>query len=308
VALLTASVKTKPSGATVCSGWFVSRYRRPRFAGKCVVSCEVVTSGDPTFGAVEYIEVPLADPPLELALCQLRIPYIASILDPVRVAPFQDRLQSLYATMHQEKNVMLSVGPQGPIANDGPPLWRLRDADGIWSAALAPDFLALETTHYKSRDDFMERWHALLEAFNDVFEPTIYERLGIRYINRLKADIVSQEEWPSLIRDELYGALAIPMPEGGQVHTCISQAQLSVDTTQVQARWGLIPPNLVMLPNVTPLATAAWVLDIDVYTEGTRPFEPRSVEAETRSHSGHAYNFFRWAVKDEYLKRFGGEF
>jgi len=267
----------------------------------------VVTPGDPTFGAVEYSELPLKDPPLEVALCQLRFPVIASILDPVRLAPFQERLRHIYATMHQEKNVMLGITPQGPIMNEGGPLWRLRDAEDVWNIAIAPDFLAIESSRYESRDDFMQRWREVLDAFEAVFEPTLYERLGIRYINRLRSDVIAPEEWPDLIKNEVYGALAISLPEEGQIVTCLSQAQLTLAGTQVQARWGLIPPNLPVLPNIAPLPTSGWILDIDVYSEGTRSFTAEQVEAETRSHSGHAYNFFRWAVKDEYLKRFGGD-
>jgi uncharacterized protein (TIGR04255 family) len=273
---------------------------------ECVISCEVVTVGEPTFGVEEYDELPLSDPPLEVALCQLKFPVIASILDPIRIAPFQDLLTNEYPSMHQETNTVVAVGPQGPITSEGSPMWRLKDAEGVWNVAIAPDFVALETSTYQSRDNFVDRWRVVIEAFGEIFEPASYERLGVRYVNRLRDDVVPKDEWKALIRDEVYGALAIPMPDEGQISVCISQVLMSIGPTQVQARWGLVPPNITVLPNVEPTPAEGWLLDIDVYSAEVNPFEVDEVIDLTRSHSRHAYNFFRWAVEDDYLAKFGG--
>jgi uncharacterized protein (TIGR04255 family) len=50
------------------------------------------------------------------------------------------------------------------------------------------------------------------------------------------------------------------------------------------------------------------MLDVDVFSEQPgQPFSTDRVIEETRRGAEHAYAFFRWAVLDEFLRRFGGD-
>ncbi len=64
-------------------------------------------------------------------------------------------------------------------------------------------FMALETSAYQSRRDFLARLERFLKAVNDSFPLRFSERFGIRYIDRIvDADVAAIQQ---LIRPEMAG-------------------------------------------------------------------------------------------------------
>jgi uncharacterized protein (TIGR04255 family) len=57
---------------------------------------------------------------------------------------------------------------------------------------------------------------------------------------------------------------------------------------------------------IQPVNEPSWLLDLDMSTATQQDFEVDAVVAKTRSFSASIYSFFRWAVEDEFLRRFGG--
>jgi uncharacterized protein (TIGR04255 family) len=76
----------------------------------------------------------------------------------------------------------------------------------------------------------------------------------------------------------------------------------------VTARWGLLPPGGTVDPGaVEAIPEASWLLDIDVFQTKTRPLHVDDIVEQARGFAERIYSIFRWAVTDEFLRRYGGE-
>jgi uncharacterized protein (TIGR04255 family) len=258
------------------------------------------------FTGAELAEIPLPRAPLALVVAQIRFPVIASIASAEFIAPFQEALRAEYPIMRQEQQMALAFGPQGPIQQEHGILWRLQEADAGWSVVLAPDFMAIETAHYTSRADFMARWDKAMNAVQALANPAVFERLGIRYVNRLTGDDATVN-LPRLVRSEILGPLAIELPEASTADSSATQIHFKLNDLQMQVRWGRVPGGLLMAPGVQPVDESSFLLDLDVYMEGITPFDTTRITEISRTSADHAYRFFRWAVEDEFITRFGGQ-
>ena len=258
------------------------------------------------FADRDLAEIPLSNAPLASVVTQLRFPVITSITSPEFIAPFQEQLRAKYPIMRQERQMGVLFGPQGATHQEQGLLWRLQEADDGWSIILATDSLALETSRYTSRSDFMARWDEALTALEAIATPAVYERLGVRYINRLTG-VDATDDLSSLVRSEILGALSIELPESSTIESSATQIHFRLGEKQLQVRWGKTPENTLMVPGVAPLPEVSFLLDIDVYSEGMRSFSVSDISSNSRDAAEHAYRFFRWAVTDEFDKSIRGQ-
>ena len=241
-------------------------------------------------------EVPLPNAPLVKVLTQVRFPVIAKIGTSEGILGFQECLRARYPVTRQESTVALVVGPAGPIQSQLPgTVWRMSEADGHWTVVLAQDFVALETSSYTTRGDFLERWREVLDALSALDPgPTVFDRIGVRYVDQVEGDEFV-EAMSTLVRSEIIGPSNIERSDGEVLVASVSQALFKLNSMQVKATWGVVPER-------------SWILDVDAFVEERdQMFSTDRVVEETRLGAQRAYAFFRWAVTDEFLRRFGGE-
>lgn len=249
-------------------------------------------------------EVHLPSNPLVKVLVQMRFPVDTRISTNEGVAPFQSALRSRYPIMRKVDQLAVVVGP-APAANITP-VWRLTDIDDAWSVVLGVDFIALETGQYESRDDFGSRWQEALEALGTAdLAPARWDRLGVRYIDRVQRDEFFAE-MGRYINKELLGVSGFKFPIGVQTLSTISQAHFQLDQHQLRAAWGMVPPNASLLPGIDPATEQSWLLDIDVFVEAGSVYDAGEVVERTRRFAEQVYTYFRWVVRDEFLRLYGG--
>jgi uncharacterized protein (TIGR04255 family) len=90
----------------------------------------------------------------------------------------------------------------------------------------------------------------------------------------------------------------------------LSESLFTVPDTKahLRARWGHIPANGTVDPAaIEPVDTPSWLLDLDMFSIGPWPFDTERLVAEARMYAERIYTFFRWAVTDEFLRRYGGD-
>ena len=254
-------------------------------------------------------EVPLTDPPLVRVIAQVRFPLIASLEKREFIASFQEAIRSLYPVLRPEESRGVVFGPQGIMDARSNTSWRFTEASGAWRVTLASDFLALETTRYSSRDDFMQRFRVVLQALKDHVDPQVVDRLGVRYIDRVDGQNLT--DLPQLVRPEVAGILGSPL--SARVGHAISESVfvLPEDEGQVTVRWGLLPAQSTVDPGgLDPIDEPSWILDTDAFQSfpaGSRELSVNSVVEQARGFAERIYSIFRWAVTDEFLRRYGGE-
>lgn len=251
-------------------------------------------------------EVPLKEAPLIHVLAQVRFSSILSIQKSDFVAPFQEEIRGKYPILQAEQTRGLILGPQGMEPTEPRVTWRFADVSGSWRVSLAPDFVALETTLYSSRSDFLERLKDVLIALDVHVKPQIVERFGMRYIDRLVDPYT--KEILKLVRPEVAGVIATEFRE--HVHQTISESLFNLPggQDQILARWGILPENTTIDPAaVEPINEPSWILDLDMSLSNQREFDVEALMGEAQRFAERIYTFFRWAVTDDFLRRFGGE-
>jgi uncharacterized protein (TIGR04255 family) len=257
------------------------------------------------FGDAPLAEIPLRDAPLVRVLCQVRFPHITSISRESFIGEFQEAIRSQYPVLRPERELGLVMSPEGVApASDTPTIWRFQDRPGEWKISLAPTFMALETSRYSSRDDFLERLTQALEALGEHIRPELYERLGIRYVDRLETpDALLRLR--DFIRDEILGVVAAAEPSSLEHH--LSQTQFAVDDSHLTARWGVLPPGSTHEPSISPAPERSFVLDLDMFETGEWEFDRERLISRARLFSSRIYRFFRWAVTRDFLVHFGAD-
>jgi uncharacterized protein (TIGR04255 family) len=250
-------------------------------------------------------EVPLKEAPIVRVIAQVRFPPILSMKEISFVAPFQEAIRDIYPILRPEKSPAFILGSQGFEPTEPIMVWRFIDIDGNWRVSLTPEFISLETTCYSSRNDFLKRFENILTALNTHIKPQVIERLGLRYIDQLKGEDLTQLS--SLIRPEISGVLATELD--GNVLQSINESLFTIPekNSQMLARWGRLPANVTIDPSaIEPITEASWVLDTDIFRQESQMFNVELILEETRQFAERIYTFFRWAVTDEFLERFGG--
>lgn len=251
-------------------------------------------------------EVPLKNAPLIRVLAQVRFPLILAIEKKEFVSGFQEALRKQYPILQPEQTQGVVFSPQGMMQTEPQTIWRFIDLEGNWRVSLAPNFIALETTAYSSRKDFLQRLETVLAALNEHFQPQIVERLGLRYIDRLVGDDMA--DLADLVRPEVAGIVGSEVGESVQQTINESLFNLPGRGEQIIARWGLMPASGTFdVETIEPISQLSWILDLDMSLSGNREFEIEALMNEVQHFAERIYTFFRWAVTENFLRRFGGE-
>lgn len=262
------------------------------------------TAADPLVGPVPA-EVPLPDAPLVRVIAQLRFPQVLSVEQPDFVAPFQNAIRATYPVLRREQTQTVVFGPAGVSTPPSPQTaWRFHDGAAHFRVSLTQDFLALETTKYTSRNDFFGRLRALVDALGDHVEPAQIDRVGVRYIDRLTGEALT--ELRTLVRPEVCGIAGTEA--AAHAGHMLSVSSFDVGEAQVLARWGLVPANVSFDPAaIEPVGEKSWLLDLDMFSAAPMPFAAEQVVRRAEGYAERLYAVFRWAVTEAFLARYGGK-
>lgn len=252
------------------------------------------------------VEVPLSNAPLVRVIAQVMFPLVASVEKQGFIAPFQEAIRAEYPVLRPEQSRNVILGEQGVIDARAQAVWRFHDVSGAWRVTLAPDLLALETGQYTSRDDFLDRLKRVFEALVAHVNPKVIDRLGVRYIDRVVGDHL--KDLPQLVRPEVCGILSTLMASHARHSISEAVFVLPNNAGQVMTRWGLVPARGTVDPAaVDPIDEPSWLLDVDAFEAETREFDVEASLRRARGFAERIYSVFRWAVTDEFLRRYGGQ-
>lgn len=247
--------------------------------------------------------IPLEPPPLSMVLAQIRFAPVVAVVRDDFFASFQQAVMDEYPLTNKVEEMVLMPGADAaPRTTE---LWRMGDHSDQWRLTLAPSFVALETSAYPGKNPFFVRLRRALDAVAEHIRPPRVERLGVRYVCRMD-DASDLARLSDLIRPEVLGVAAF-VEDGRAPELSITQSSFALDGVHLSARWGVLPPNAVTDPTLRPIGQRSWLLDIDVFDERKRSFDPKRLSADALAHSRLQYRFFRWAVEPAFLLRFGAD-
>jgi uncharacterized protein (TIGR04255 family) len=249
-------------------------------------------------------EVPLAHAPLVRVIAQVRFPLVVAVERRDFIASFQESIRPKYPILRQEQTRGVLVSSAGITPAQEQTAWRFSDIESHWRVSLAPDFLALETTAYTSRSDFLERLREVVVALDEHIEPKLVDRLGVRYIDRIVGQGV--DGISKLVRPEVRGITGTPA--ASHVLHALSESMFALDGARVLARWGRLPAGGTVDPAaIEPTNEPSWILDLDMFSSEPVPFAVDHIVDNARRFAQRIYTFFRWAVTEDFLRLYGGK-
>lgn len=243
--------------------------------------------------------------PLELVVCQVRHERNLAVADAKRALEVHGGLAGKYPVLDEAAGIALNIvgGPSGvSTAQDQQRGWNFRSSDGAWTVVLMPEFFALETRAYTDWTDFSARLDELVRLVQTALEPSLEQRLGLRFIDRIKDPVIrSPEEWKGWIDERLLG----PVLHGsfGPAIKAVQQVlQLDGgDDMEVLLRHGCVLEG--------PADDPVWhyLLDHDCSRSGGRAFAPEAIrEGAERLHTV-ALAVFQAAVTKKLFMHLRGE-
>ena len=258
-------------------------------------------------------EVPLPCAPLVRVLAQVRFPTILAIRDIDRVISFQDALRETYPNLSREEIQSIHSGSSEALSIRPDRIWRLTDrATGPgWRVSLGVDFVALETSSYDSRRDFLDRLHTVLSAVEESFQPASSSRFGLRYIDRLTGKAVDRVT--DLVHPEILGIIQPtdtlnPVLRNSVIHQLTEVQFLISASDRIQGCWGRLPAKATYDPSaLEPIEEPSWILDLDMFTAESKPFASENLLVTATNFAECIYWLFRQMVTPEFLRFYGAE-
>lgn len=182
--------------------------------------------------------------PLRLVAFELRTPTVPTFASPESALPAFEQL----------KDIVPIIGPANPTiemgSGDGPPTitpgpLRLLDRRRQLSIVLGPRAIAVETSAYHRFEEFEKTLERTLDAVSKVADVAGMVRIGLRYIDEIRVEGVSEpSDWKGLINGALLGAAQLNGEFNATSFNGLLEYALDSQTT-VNLRYGALRGRVV---------------------------------------------------------------
>jgi len=213
-----------------------------------------------------------------------------------KVSLFQEALGGSYEYLDSQRAQSVTVY-FGPAGADPPPpgsaetIWRFRDSETGYLVALSSASLGFEASQYRDFAHFSAEFSRVLSVLKAIFSPSHRTRLGVRYVNEIEDDRLTQPSGlPLLITEHLVRPLGTEL--GFDVQSTLSDLRFIQPDGNFVLRHGLVRDN-------------TYLLDFDYFKEEEVPFDPQDVRTLATSYHDTVEAVFVWSVTKEYLEELG---
>jgi len=203
---------------------------------------------------------------LTQVICQLRFPPILRI-EGEPPANFQERIRGRFPLLEKTGRVVLPVDLAPQIAQFLAPTtggvnYQFRTEDTKYTLSLVQDAIALMTTGYTRWEAFWELLEPALTALVDIYNPSFFTRIGLRYQNAIQREAIglAGHPWSELLRSEVLGELALP-----QFESNFRQALRILRLGRPDDRFRLLLQH--GLGTMAGYPENSYVIDFDFYTD-----------------------------------------
>lgn len=241
-----------------------------------------------------YRHNPLAD-----VICQLRYPEILAI-EANPPVEFQEAIRDIFPkyTANKEVSAPKVAGTPGNLVLQNQAVttnYQFTTADGSCRVNLTSKFISLSSNRYTSWEDFAKLLDRPLVAFIKIYKPTLFERIGLRYINIFSREALGLSDLPySDLFDPIYlGPLDSPDIPTGAVHKCSIDFEMALPGGQI-AKIHAGPGRVTRNGRQDP--EPKFIFDQDLYIHKDVPVQYAASTLDTL-HS-KAYPIFRGAITE----------
>ena len=241
-------------------------------------------------------------------ICQLRFPEILTI-DANPPVEFQEAIRNLFPkyAVNKEVSAPKVTGTPGNmmlqkqnVTNN----YQFTTADSNYRVNLTSKFISLSCNHYSSWEAFAQLLDGPLAAFIRIYQPALFERIGLRYINIISREALKLGDTPynELFSDMYLGPLSSEQIHASAVRKCSLDFEVSIPGGQIakiHAGPGLVTRNGHQDPE------PKFIFDQDLYIHKDVPVQYAASTLDAL-HS-KAYPIFRGAITDVLHQAMGPE-
>ena len=239
--------------------------------------------------------------PLHEVICQLQFPPILKI---VGTSPFefQEAIRAKFPSLQErfQDEVEAPAGVPAAVLEMLRSLAKRRvigydftSEDNRWKVVLTRDFLAISTGDYSRWEEFREQLTLPLQALIQVYSPSSFSRVGLRYQNLIRRSALglpADVNWSELIRSHVSGLLATQHRDAVTEYQASAEIGLPDQEAKVRMISGLARLGV-------PSNEQCFVIDNDFYTE--RKTNASDVDSTLRYFNEQSGRLFRWCIQDK---------
>lgn len=247
----------------------------------------------------EVAEVKMGNPPIAKALCQVNFPLEPQLQEEKNIRKFRDAVRPSYPGFQVEIVQAGIVGPDQTLHQGGAAKnWNFWSVDNSWRIVLSPTFVTLETSSYSRVTELVERFEAVLAFLLKHIGPARRDRLGVRYLNALRAG----GDVPALLRlvnPVFHGIAGAGVVEEGEFLSTWSDTRLLLGQGegQMSIKAGVVPPQVAL--DIHPgFEQRVFGLDYDTFDLRPKSLDPKDTVEDVKYFHSWIYRAFRWSLSD----------
>ena len=233
--------------------------------------------------------------PLTQVICQIRFPSILRI-ESQAPADFQEKIRHAFPIFERAGGAGAQQIPpefaQFFSMQEGGTSYVFKTEDESYKFTLSGGSISLTCEAYTRWEAFERNLSTLVQAFVDVYKPSFYSRIGLRYINIISREDLGLEgaPWVDLLRPEIVGELSLPQWEARSFEARSTiRVKMSNDAGSIFFQHGLAQAG--------DGEALVYAIDFDFYKDTkTEVGDAGTVLEGFHERSGRA---FRWCIKEQ---------
>ena len=215
---------------------------------------------------------------------------------------FQEKIKSDYPIFQQSQSLNLppevtalltQIGSLGHFTSS----YNFLSENSKWQVSLTRNTLSLATFEYKRYEEFKDKFIKVIEVFEDIYKPSFYIRLGLRYrdlILRSKLNIEDKEKpWSELISPKI--AYELHSSEWcNSINTLTKNLEINLPKGKVNFNHGLVTAQDNSKSNSQEIG---YLFDADFFIEGK--INKEEIWNDFNKFNQIGGKLFRWSITEE---------
>lgn len=241
--------------------------------------------------------------PLIRVLSQIRWPVLTGF-DADKVADaLAEQIAKDYPLRERAQEAQFLLTPEGVTQQvGGAALHKFTSGDGAWVVTLASTFITLETSAYKSHEDFIPRLARVVGQLKEHLPLQRWDRFGYRYTNRI-TDEEDVRDLKKLFDPAVLGTVGLDFPDT-IVHS-VGETIYQAQGASLLVKAAFLPPNALLEPTIPPVQQRTWLLDLDAFVNGpSSAFDDTEIQRQATVLSEKAHGFFAKVTTNDFRSRF----
>ncbi|MFF7488686.1 TIGR04255 family protein [Streptomyces luteogriseus] len=247
--------------------------------------------------------------PLALAVVELRHTVTAALSEADQAA-LKGFLAEVFPLARPAPGaVSMTVTPAGVTNEQTPPSPRYMTRDNTASVTFRPDAIAVETTRYVRRSALRELLRLAVNARQKVAPADGLTRVGVRYVNEVRADIEGPADWSQWIIPDLTNIASLEAGANGHARSWQGMVVFGDQQQGVVLRHGNLEGYAVNpsgdLRRPTPNPGPFYLIDLDSFwtPEGETPtLDWSNIESRYDAAALNAHGLFEQLITDKYRR------